>query len=426
MSRRLLLTALLLAGVLGVPAAAQDLLIRNAKLVLGGTATARTADILVRNGKIAAIGNGFSGVNVIDAQGKFVTPALFAGITDIGVEEVSGERSTVDASLSMGQRNVNPIIRPEFDVTLAYNPDSVLIPVNRAEGMGWSLLSAGGGGVSSIVLGQGGVVRLHGDEGAIGPRALFVELGSAGAGESGNSRAAQWMVLDQLLDEVRGRIAPTSQFALLTPAGRDTLRKYLNGQGRVFASVQRASDIRQLLRWSAANKVKVAIVGGDEAWKVAPQLAAAKVPVFVNALNALPSNFDSLGTRLDNAALLVKAGVPVSFYFDDMQSHMAYKLRQLAGNAVANGMRWEDAFAGLTTVPADAMGVASRVGSVAVGRDADLVVWTGDPLDVASVAERVIMSGKDLPLRSRQSELRDRYTAPLPDPAAGQLPRAYD
>lgn len=424
---RLLGTALAIA-LFASPVFAQDVLVRNAKLVRGDGSQPVNGDLLVRNGKIAATTGSHTttSLTVIDAQGKYVTPALFAGITDIGVEEVSGERATVDANLSLGTANTNPVIRPEFDVTLAFNPDSVLIPIALNEGLGWTLVSAGTSGVSSIVLGQGGVVRLNGDADAIGPRALFVELGAAGAAESGRSRAAQWMFLDQLLDEVRGRIGPDSNFALLTPAGRDALRKYLNGQGRVFVRVQRASDIRRLLRWSATNGIKIAIIGGDEAWKLAPELAAAKVPVFLNALNALPSNFDSLGTRLDNATLLSRAGVPVSFHMDDMASHLAYKIRQVAGNAVSNGMSWDAAVAGLTSVPAAALGVGDRVGSLRVGSDANFVIWTGDPLEVNAVAERVFVNGAERVLRSRQTELRDRYAKPQPDPTQGQLPRGYE
>ena len=175
-------------------------------------------------------------------------------------------------------------VRPEFDVTLAYNPDSVLMPVTRIEGIGWTLLGAGTGSGGSIVAGQGGVVRLDGSADPVGPRELFVRIGGDAAGLSGNSRAAQWMILDQLIDEVRGRIPPDANAALLTPAGRATLAKYLGGGGRVVVAVDRAADIRQLLRWSARHNVRIAIAGGAEAWKLAPQLAAAKVPVFVNPL----------------------------------------------------------------------------------------------------------------------------------------------
>jgi hypothetical protein len=419
---RLALIAALLAAS-GI-ASAQDLLIRNATV---HTATARgtlhNADVLVKNGRIAAVGNGLAAgdAQVVDAQGKPLTPTFFGGISDIGVEEVSGESSTVDETLALGANAADMRVRPEFDVTLAYNPDSVLVPVARVEGIGWTMLSAGTRAGGSLIGGQGGVVRLDGSLDAIGPRALFVTLGGDGADLSGSSRAAQWMLLDQLIDEAHGRISPDSRFALLTPAGRATLAKYFGGGGRVLVRIQRASDILRLLRWSKQRNIRIALVGATEGWKVAPQIAAAGVPVFVDALADLPANFDEIGATLENAARLNAAGVQVSFYLDDMGSHNARKVRQLAGNAVANGMPWEAAFAGLTSVPANTLGVGNDLGTtISIGQRADLVLWSGDPLDVANVAQQVWMDGRAIPMRSRQTELRDRYLH-----GDTGLPRAY-
>ena len=419
--KRLALALALLAG--GGVASAQDLLIRNATVhTASARGTLQATDVLVRNGRIAAIGNGLSAgsATVVDAQGKPLTPTLFGGITDIGVEEVSGESATVDNTLALGANAADMRVRPEFDVTLAYNPESVLVPVARVEGIGWTLLSAGTRPGGSFIGGQGGTVRLDGSLDAIGPRALFVTLGGDGANLSGSSRAAQWMLLDQLIDEVRGRIAPNSQFALLTPAGRTTLAKYFGGGGRVVVRIQRAADIVRLLRWSKQRGVDVAIVGAAEGWKVAPQLAAAGVPVFVDALANLPADFDAIGATMENAARLHAAGVRVSFSQAGDASHNARKIRQLAGNAVANGLPWEAALAGLTSVPAAAAGVAGELGTIAIGQRADLVLWSGDPLDVANVAQQVWMDGRAIPMRSRQTELRDRYLH-----AETGLPRAY-
>ena len=419
--KRLALALALLAG--GGVASAQDLLIRNATVhTASARGTLQATDVLVRNGRIAAIGNGLSAgsATVVDAQGKPLTPTLFGGITDIGVEEVSGESATVDNTLALGANAADMRVRPEFDVTLAYNPESVLVPVARVEGIGWTLLSAGTRPGGSFIGGQGGTVRLDGSLDAIGPRALFVTLGGDGANLSGSSRAAQWMLLDQLIDEVRGRIAPDSQFALLTPAGRTTLAKYFGGGGRVVVRIQRAADIVRLLRWSKQRGVDVAIVGAAEGWKVAPQLAAAGVPVFVDALANLPADFDAIGATMENAARLHAAGVRVSFSQAGDASHNARKIRQLAGNAVANGLPWEAALAGLTSVPAAAAGVAGELGTIAIGQRADLVLWSGDPLDVANVAQQVWVDGRAIPMRSRQTELRDRYLH-----AETGLPRAY-
>ena len=419
--KRLALVAALFAAC-GV-ASAQDLLIRNATVhTAGARGTLQHADVLVKGGRIAAVGNGLSAGNaqVVDAQGRPLTPTLFGGITDIGVEEVSGESATVDETLALGSGASDMQVRPEFDVTLAYNPDSVLVPVARVEGIGWTTLAAGSKAGGSFIGGQGGTVRLDGSLDAIGPRVLFVTLGGDGASLSGSSRAAQWMLLDQLIDEVRGRIPQDSRFALLTPAGRTTLAKYFGGGGRVVVRIQRAADILRLLRWSKQRGVNIALLGAAEGWKVAPQIAAAKVPVFVDALADLPADFDELGATLENAARLDAAGVRVSFSQSGDASHNARKIRQLAGNAVANGLPWEAALAGLTAVPANAFGIGGELGTIAVGQRADLVLWSGDPLDVANVAQQVWMDGRAIPMRSRQTELRDRYLHP-----DNGLPRAY-
>lgn len=397
---------------------AQDVLIRNATVhTAGAQGTLKHADVLVRNGVVQAVGSGLAApaaATVVEADGRPLTPAFFGGITEIGVEEVSGESSTADSAVTLTDQPM----RPEFDVTLAYNPASVVIPVARVEGIGFTLLGASTGG--SFIAGQGGVMRLDGSADPVGPRALFIRLGGGGAADlSGKSRAAQWMLLDQMVAEARGRVPVDSPHALLTPAGRATLTRYLAGNGRIVVQVNRAADIRQLLRWAQRENVRIAIAGGAEAWKLAQPLAEAKVPVFVDALADLPADFDQIGASLENAARLEAAGVVVGFS-QVGESHNARKNRQLAGNAVANGLPWEDGLAGLTRVPAEAFGVGDRLGSIAPGKLADLVLWSGDPLDVSSTATQVWLGGRAMPMRSRQTELRDRYLQ-----QAGPLPRAY-
>jgi len=409
-----------LLAALAVPGFAQDLLVRNATVhTAGAQGTLQGADVLVQGGVIRAVGTGLAvpaGASVVEANGRPLTPALFGGITDIGLEEVSGEAPTVDGELKLDGQPV----RPEFDVTLAYNPASVLVPVARVEGIGFTLLAADNG--HSFVAGQGGVIRLDGSADPVGPKALFIRLGASAADLSGKSRAAQWMLLDQMVAEARGRVPADSPHALLTPAGRAVLARFLAGEGRIVVKVDRAADIRQLLRWAAREKVKIAIAGGAEAWQLAPQLAQARVPVFVDVLANLPGNFDQIGATMRNAALLQAAGVEVGFTQAGDASHNARKVRQLAGNAVANGLPWEAGLAGLTRVPAQAFGVGDRFGTIAVGKSADLVLWSGDPLDVINTAEQVWLGGRAMPMRSRQTELRDRY---LRGSGESGLPPAY-
>lgn len=419
MTARTTCLTLLAAGLLAaLPAGAQNLLIRGA-LVHTASAQGSLADtdVLVQAGRVAAIGRNLAapdGTAVVQANGQPLTPTLFGGISELGAEEVSGVSATADTRLTLAQQPA----RPEFDVTLAYNPDSLLVAVARAEGIGFSALAPNPGG--SFVAGQGAVIRLDGHSLPLPGHQLYLSIGGAASERSGQSRAAQWMLLAQMVQEARGKVPPTSPHALLTPAGRSALAGYLAGGGRVMVRADRASDIAQLLRWAGTEQVKIGVVGGAEAWKLASELATAGVPVFVETLVNLPSSFDQLGARADNAARLAAAGVEVSYVLNGDGAHNARKLRQSAGNAVAHGMPWDKAFAGLTSVPARSFGVDGKLGSIAVGQPADLVLWDGDPLDVAHVARRLWMGGIEHALRSRQTELRDRYLVP-----AGSQPRAY-
>jgi imidazolonepropionase-like amidohydrolase len=188
---------------------------------------------------------------------------------------------------------------------------------------------------------------------------------------------------------------------------------------RFFVSVNREADIRQVLKLAQKFNIRIALVGASEAWRLADQIAASKTPVFIDALDVLPGSFEQLGNTDDNAARLQRAGVSVSF-INGSDSHNARKIRQVAGNAVANGMPWEAGLAGITLAPAKALGVDAQIGSIEVGKMADLVLWTADPLDVASTAQAMWLAGKSIPMVSRQTLLRDRYLAP-----SNGLPRAY-
>jgi imidazolonepropionase-like amidohydrolase len=413
-ARRVLFALLLATATGGV--AAQELLVRNAT-VHTMTAAGRldASDILVRGGRIEAIGRDLQapeGVPVVDAGGRPVTPGLFAGLGALGLEEIPAEAATVDHGLAFaGQTPPQEAEwRPEFDVTLAFNPESAVIGVNRVEGFTYAMLTPSALAGGSFVAGQGAAVTLDGrfDAELAGSRTLFVDLGSAAAGLAGGSRAAHYMLLEQAIAEARARGEVPGPRPLLTPQGRSTLARYLDG-GRVVFRVDRAADILQVLKLAGRHRLRAVIAGGAEAWKVAPQLASAGVPVLLDPLVNLPVGFDHLGARLDNAALLHAAGV--SIVIDSGDTHNARKNRQRAGNAVANGLPWEAGLAALTSAPARVFGLTDR-GTLARGQAADLVLWSGDPLEVTSWAEQVWIGGRAMPMQSRQTELLQRYRNP--------------
>jgi hypothetical protein len=414
-SRAVIGAAALLAVATAAPAPAQDLLIRNATVhTVTERGTLERADVLVRGGRIAAVGTGLAaaGATVVEAQGRPLTPGLFGGITALGVIEVSLEPSTVDNAPPQGGDAAHAAgeLRPEFDALLAYNPDSVVIGVNRVEGITYAMVAPSALPGASVISGQGAVARLDGRAEAVLPasRTLFADLG-AGSTAAGVGRAAQFMLLDQAAREARPTGAMRDgDFRLLTATGRETLARYLGG-GRIAFAVDRASDIRQVLAWSARHGAQPVIVGGAEAWQVAGQLAAARVPVVLDPLVNLPDTFDQLGASLENAARLHRAGVPIAFTYLTDGTHNARKVRQSAGVAVALGLPWDAALVALTAGPAGIFGLGREYGRIAPGYAADLVLWSGDPLEVTTVAEQVWIEGRAQSMRSRQTELRDRY-----------------
>jgi len=410
MIRRLFTLALALA--LALPAAAETVLIRNARVHTADVAgTLEGSDVLVRDGLIAEVGKALvaADARVLEANGRALTPGLFGGLTALGLEDVSAEIGSVDHAYTPGAvMPAQPLsMRPEFDVAHAYNPASMVIPVQVIEGVTFTLLAPSSMPGGSLVGGLGGLATLDGSSIDLLPasRTLFVALGSGASPLTGNSRAAQFMLLDQAIRETRGALFEGDR--LLTLAGRETMAKYLGG-GRVLFYVDRAVDIRRTLAFAKKHGMKPVIAGGVEAWQVAAELAAAKVPVLIDPLVNLPGNFDQFGATLENAARLHEAGVRIAFTMSGDSSHMARKLRQAAGNAVANGLPWDAGLAAVTANPAAIFGANDR-GRISVGQRADLVLWSGDPLEVTSLADQVWIGGEAQSMTSRQTLLRDRY-----------------
>ena len=400
--------------IFATAAQAQTIMIRGATVhTMGKDGVLENTDVFISAGKIQKIGKDLpvpQDIYVFNAEGKPLTPGFFAGITSLGIEEVSAVSESVDGSLALKE------MRPEFNIIPAYNPHSSLIPVTRIEGFSFTLLGASTKG--SIFGGQGRLVALNGGyESFIGNSVLFINVGRDASALSGGSRAGQWMLLHQAMQEADNPPA-SNEARLLTRNGRNTLSAYAeNGLKTVF-NVDRASDILEVLRFAESYGLSPVISGGAEAWMVARQLAITKVPVLLNPLTNLPGNFDSLGSRLDNAAILEAAGVTIAI--SGAGSHNARKQRQMAGNAVAYGLPHEAGIAALTSNPAQIFGFTDDQGIIRRNKPANVVLWSGDPLEVTSVAEMVIINGELIPMESRQTKLRDRYLPENPD-----MPRAY-
>lgn len=428
---------LLAAAALGValPACAQDVAVTNARLVIGdGSAPVEGGTVIVRDGRVVAAGRGVTvpaGMRQVDAGGRYVTPGIFAGFTRIGIVEVDGVDQTNDAGAG------NTPFNAAIDVMPAVNPRTSAITLNRAEGVTRAVVAPQARG--SIFAGQGAVIDLGADMDAVTrPRAFqFMEYGETGAARGGGSRPAAYAMLKNILFEVRdyarapGRFADRGKDALLTRADAQALVPVVTGKVPLLVHVERASDILVILGLKReVPGLRLVLVGASEGWTVAPQIAAAGVPVLASALADLPAAFEQLAATQSNIGRLKAAGVTVGIgMINDDEARQARLVKQYAGNLVAlgrvpgaSGLGWDEAFAAISSKPAEAMGMGGEFGSLRPGRRGDLVMWDGDPLEIGSAAIAVYIDGVEQPLVTRQDRLKQRYF----DPKEGILPKAYE
>jgi imidazolonepropionase-like amidohydrolase len=337
-----------------------------------------------------------------------VTAGLFLGASTLGVKlfETGGVRQTLENVKSGG-------VNPSFVVGDGLDPAHVTLPVARLEGITTAVVMP----ESGLIPGQAALIDLDGSsvETMLVRRtaALRVDLSEGGKSEGGGTRAGAMARFRQLLLDARefdrrradyrsARLqplsAPATELEALLPA--------LRGQQPVMVTANRRADIEAVLRLQREFRLRLILLEAREGWQVARELARAGVPVGIDPLANLPS-FDAPTARLDNAALLREAGVAV-FYLAAETSKFR-TLRHEAGNAVRHGVQWDDALAGITRIPAEAFGVGDRYGTLAPGRVANVVIWSGDPLDFEAGAERVFIRGREVPRSNRQTELREKY-----------------
>ncbi len=435
MKRLLLSTAALTIAALATPAAAQSVAITNAKLVIGdGSAPIERGTVIVRNGKVIAAGENVavpSGIEVVDAGGRYVTPGIVAGFTRMGIVEVDGVDQTNDAGA-----NGSPF-HASIDVAAAINPHTSSIPLNRAEGVTRAIVAPENRG--SIFAGLGAVIDLGADNSPVStPRAFqFMEYGEGGASAAGGSRPAAMAQFRNALYQARayakssGSYADQGKDALLTRADAAALEPVVSGRMPLLVHVERASDMLALIDLKREMpQLRFVFIGASEGWIVAKELAAAHIPVIASALNDLPQSFESLGATQSNVGRMKAAGVIVGIgTINDDEARQARLEKQYAGNLVAltripgaTGMSWNAAFAAITSVPADAIGLGGEIGSLRPGRQGDVVIWSGDPLELDTAALAVYIDGVKQPLATRQAELLKRYI----QPQEGALPKAYE
>lgn len=430
--------ALACAAPIAAPVSAETVAIVGGHIYTAGAqGEIESGTVLIKDGKIAAVGAEVqvpAGAKVIDAKGAIVTPGFIVsdaglGETEVGVDEEAKELGQMTAGPGDGTRDLvthAKDLTAAFDVQYALNPDSTVIPLARLAGITGAVVTpeypygggrGGGQARDALFAGRAAVINLGGgDHLLLKPRvAMVLDLGESGADHAGGSRNATVIELEQTLADVRAYMHNKAAYEknqtrpyALAKADLEALIPVVEGKMPVLVSAQRASDIRLALRLAQQEKLHMVLEGADEGWMVAKEIAAAHVPVVLNPTDDLPESFERLGATMDNAARLQAAGVEV-IVGGASENYRVRELRYLAGDAVAYGLPWKAALKAVTINPARAFGVADRTGSLEPGKDADVVVWSGDPFEPLTQPIAVLIKGEAQPLTSRQLELRDRY-----------------
>ena len=412
--------ALSLAVLLtATPLAAQTVAITGGTVYPVSGPKIENGTVLMRDGRIVAVGTNVTvpaGAERVDATGKWVTPGIINASTTLGVVEIGAVAETRDVS-ARGR----DAVAAAFTVWDGLNPASVMLAPARNDGITTVGVVPSGG----LIAGQAAMVDLvNGTATEMVRRAPVAMVATmtppGGQGDVPASRGELQVRLREILTDVRAyqrnRAAyerNESRELAVSRADLEALIPVLQGRVPMLVAADRASDIDAALRLSREFGFKLIIGGGAEAWQVADRLKAADVPVLTGAMNNIPTGFTTLGTRQENVGLLRRAGVAVVVIGNagggDEEAFNVRNVRYEAGNAVAYGATWDDALRAVTLTPAEVFGVADRVGSLAPGKDANVVVWSGDPFEFMTEAERVYIRGRSVKSPSRQDELMERY-----------------
>jgi imidazolonepropionase-like amidohydrolase len=419
-SRPRFFVAAALAAAVVTPLGAQTIAITGGKVYPVSGPPIENGTVLIRDGRITAVGANVqvpSDAQRIDAAGKWVTPGLVNGETQLGLFDIGFSAGTSD----IAARGRGDAMTPSFTVWEGVNPRSVYIAPAREDGV-TSVITAPS--ANGIITGQAAVIDLV--DGGVsdmllrGPVAVTGSLDAIPIARVG-ARAELFGRIRELLDDTRAYSRRKGAYEqnqtrdfLVSRADLEAMIPVVEGRVPLALQASRASDIEAALKLARDYSLKLVIVGGAEAWMVADKLAAAKVPVLIGAMNNIPTSFNALGQRQENAGLLRRAGVNVAIIGNagggDEENFNVRNIRQEAGNAVAYGMPWDDALRAATLGPAEIFGVADRIGSLQAGRQANVVVWSGDPFEFGTRAEHVFIRGVDKAAgATRQDMLMDRY-----------------
>lgn len=426
--KHLLLAA---AALIAAPLSAETVAITGGKLAIGdGSQPIETGTVVIANGRIVAAGAGVAipaGARVIDARDKWVSPGIIAGVSTLGILDGYGMPETNDSEASKSPFSA------ALDIAPAIDSSGQRIAIERSAGVTRAFVIPSAG--NTMFAGQGVVIDLGADLDPVTRARAFqyVELGEDATDHAGGSRPAAHVLLRAALTAASNPAGASfaDKSSLITRQDAEALGPVVRGEVPLLVHVERVADIKATLALKADfPRLKLVLVGATEGWRVAGDIAAAHVPVIAAGLVDLPEKFETLSATQSNIGRLSRAGVTVALSNADISEgpYESY-LAQYAGNLVAltkipgaQGLDWGAAFATITSKAAAAIGMDGEIGSLRPGRRADVVIWDGDPLELASAPTAIFIDGVAQPMTSRQTRLRDRYL----DPGEKSLPKAYE
>ncbi|MEM1070353.1 MAG: amidohydrolase family protein [Planctomycetota bacterium] len=369
--------------------------------------------VLFENGKVTAVGKRVTvpkDAMRLDASGKHVYPGLIESVTDIGLIEISAVDVTDDRS-EYGSFN------PNAKSWVAVNPDSELIPVARAGGVLAGMTAPKGRylrGQSAVLYMDGWTVK---EMSVLAPAAMFVDWSylhprDSDSREQAKERAEKWKELDDLLDEVRRYRAALKARPNATPSNvkLDSLVPLVDGKLPMLAQADSQTAIESAVSYAQSQGLKVIIYGGYEAVECADLLKRFDVPVIIGGVYRLPRyRDDPYDAAYTLPARLRKAGVTFSIAGSPGGASEMRNLPYHAGCAVAYGLPHDEALKAITLSAAEILGVAERMGSITVGKDATLIVADGDILETESNVTHAFIQGRTVDLGSRHKMLYEKY-----------------
>ena len=361
-------------------------------------------DVLIKEGKIVSIDESIESESdvVINLEGKILTPGFIAPFSHMGLIEIEMIPETRDDSSSLYTAG--------FSISHSFNPASTLIPYNLNGGITTAISAPQSW---RLFKGLGSAFSLSGKPGSIVKKdlALFASLDTGKESKSANILLVQdSLKLARIFDEKSDFEFNNNIPDSIKYSKRDllSLKRVANKEIPLVISVDRASDIIALIEFSKAEDIKLVIMGASEGWMVAQELSEANIPVIIEPINNLPSSFDKLGSKLENASILQEKGVKILINSDRYETHNAHLSRQGAGTAVSYGLPWNEAIKALTYNISSTFGLNGK-GAIKEGFDADLIIWDSDPLEVTSFPDKIYIEGELMSPETRSKMLRDRY-----------------